>query len=155
MLVTVNRKRLTARPAKRDKRELPEDANSARVQHQRKRELHRISQPALGKGTKQMSVCNEQDIRRILSVHVVLVDRANLLNEVIKTVRHLLRRPVLTWSDIVHRRRLHINPKEYIYVCIFFKEKDRLTLHSRSRLSRYPTRSRYPNHAPFSRPGFL
>jgi hypothetical protein len=34
-------------------------------------------------------------------------------------------------SDIVHRRRLHINPKEYIYVCIFFKEKDRLTLHSR------------------------
>jgi hypothetical protein len=37
-------------------------------------------------------------------------------------------------------------------VCM--KEKDRLTLHSRSRLSRYPTRSRYPNHAPFSRPGF-
>lgn len=100
---------LTARLGKWDKGELPEDANSARVEHQRKRELHRISQPALGKGTKQMSVCNQQDIRGILSVHVVLVHRANLLNEIIKTVRHLLRRPVLTWSDILDRRRLDIN----------------------------------------------
>lgn len=99
-----------------DKGELPEDANSARVQHQRKRELHRISQPALGKGTKQMSVCNKQDIRRVLSVHVVLVDRADLLNEIIKTVRHLLRRPVLTWSDILHRRRLHLNPKVFLFL---------------------------------------
>lgn len=105
MLITENRKKmLTARLVKWDKGELPEDADSARVEHQRKRELHRISQPALGKGTKQMSVCNQQDIRRVLAVHVVLVHRANLLNEVIKTVRHLLRRPVLTWSDILDRR---------------------------------------------------
>lgn len=112
VLITENRKNVSARLIKWDKGELPEDANSARVEHQRQRELHRISQPAFGKGTKQMSVCNQQNIRRILSVHVVLVHRTNLLNEIIKTVRHLLRRPVLTWSDILARRQLDMNLKE-------------------------------------------
>lgn len=93
MLITENRKNVSTRLVKWDRGELPEDANSTRVKHQRKGKLHRISQPALGKGTKQMSMCNQQNIRRILSVHVVLVHGTNLLNEIIKTVRHLLRRP--------------------------------------------------------------
>jgi hypothetical protein len=115
MLITENRKNVSARLVKWDKGELPEDANSARVEHQRKRELHRISQPALGKGAKQMSMCHQQNIRRILSMHVVLVHRANLLNEIIKTVRHLLRRPGLTRSDILDRRRLDLNSKEIFF----------------------------------------
>jgi hypothetical protein len=45
-------------------------------------------------------------------MHAVLLDRANLLNEIIKTVRHLLRRPILTWLDIHNRRPQDINSKE-------------------------------------------
>lgn len=69
-------------------------------------------------------MCNQQDIRRVLAVHVVLVHRANLLNEVIKTVRHLLRRPVLTWSDILDRRGLDINSKE----SFLFKKNNLLSI---------------------------
>lgn len=73
---------------------LPQDTYGTRLKHQREREFHGITKPTLGKSAKQMTVRNKDDVTRILAVHVVFVESTNLLNQVINSIRDLLRRPI-------------------------------------------------------------
>ena len=81
-------------------RSIPEDTDGTRVKHERKRELHRVAQPTLGKGTKQVTMSNKNDVRGVLSVHVVLVGSPNFTDEVIDAIRDLLGGSIFT--PLVH-----------------------------------------------------
>jgi hypothetical protein len=79
---------------------LPEDTNSTRVKHQGKREFHGVPKPALGESPEKVTVGNKEHIRGVFSVHVVLLNGANLLNEIINAVCDLLRGPK-GWSQML------------------------------------------------------
>ena len=72
---------------------LPQDTDSARVKHQGKRELHGVPKPTLGKGAKQVAMCNQYHVTMLFTVHVVFVERTNLFNKIVNAVRDFLRRP--------------------------------------------------------------
>jgi hypothetical protein len=75
----------------------PENTNRARVQHERKGKFHRISQPALSERTKQMTMSNKDNIRGILSMHIILVSSTDFADEIINAICDLLRRS--TYQD--------------------------------------------------------
>lgn len=79
---------------------LPQDTHGTRLEHQGKREFHGIAKPTLGKSTEQMTMCDENNVTRVLAVHVVFVDSTNLFDQVINTVRDLLCRPRWIGSDV-------------------------------------------------------
>jgi hypothetical protein len=79
--------------AGKDAGNLPQHTDRARVKHQRKRELHRVSEPSLGESSQKMSMSNENNVGRVLAVHAILLECTNLTNQIINAIRNLLSRP--------------------------------------------------------------
>jgi hypothetical protein len=86
---------------------IPQDTNRTRVKHQGKRELHRISKPALGESTKKVAMSNKYNIAVLLAVHVTTVNVTDLCNEIINAVGDLLGRSARDESVILFPTQIH------------------------------------------------
>lgn len=73
---------------------VPENTNPARWKHQRQRELHGVSQPSLDKSPQKMAMGHEDNIRWSgLTVHVILLNGLDFLDQIVQSVCYLLCRP--------------------------------------------------------------
>lgn len=88
--------------AGKDAGNLPQHTDRARVKHQRKRKLHRVSEPSLGESSQKMSMGNENNVGRVLAMHAILLECTNLPNQIINAVGNLLSRPTNRVNIVTH-----------------------------------------------------